>query len=205
MSTSEFKHLTRKQLIYMIIELRTENERLKNELMNEDDDDEIEIEPIKQCQFLQTQLDSIKQELQRYKNKFDCKTLEQFMKLYGWADRIDLKDIQKHLLAETGLKYSIAKLSRELPDFEYNITICGNHCTSYANRKPEGYIYLVQLNKHKDTTIYKAGKTFKMTSRLATYKKQDGGATQLRCEFINNSLKAEKFLLAELNKLVVEN
>ena len=44
-----------------------------------------------------------------------------------------------------------------------------------------------------------------MTSRLATYKKQDGGATQLRCEFVNNSLKAEKCLLAELNKLVVEN
>lgn len=58
MSTSEFDHLTREQLIDMIIELRAENERLNNELMNEDDDDDVETEPIKQCQFIQTQLET---------------------------------------------------------------------------------------------------------------------------------------------------
>ncbi|KAK8865049.1 hypothetical protein M9Y10_010579 [Tritrichomonas musculus] len=44
-----------------------------------------------------------------------------------------------------------------------------------------------------------------MASRLATYKKQDGGATQIRCEAVSNQFKAEDDLLAELNKLVSEN
>ena len=205
MSTSEFDHLTREQLIDMIIELRAENERLNNELMNEDDDDDVETEPIKQCQFIQSQLETTTKELQRYKDKYDCKTLEDFMKLYGWADRIDLKDIKKHLLAETGLKYTIAKLSEELTKLGYQITKCGNRSTSYATKKTEGFIYIVQLNQHINTTIYKVGRTFKMSSRLDTYKKQDGGAIKIRCEAVSNQFKAEDDLLVELNKLVAEN
>ena len=205
MSTSEFDNLTREQLINIIIELRAENERLNNELMNEDDDDEIEIEPVKQCQFLQSQVDLLKQELERYKNKYQFTTLEDFMNHYGWADRLDLKDIKKRLLNEVGLKYSIRKLSEELTKLGYQITKCGNRSTSYATKKTEGFIYIVQLNQHINTTIYKVGRTFKMSSRLDTYKKQDGGAIKIRCEAVSNQFKAEDDLLAELNKLVAEN
>ena len=116
-----------------------------------------------------------------------------------------MKNIKKRLLNEVGLKYTIPKLSDELDKLGYQITKCGNRHTSYATNKTEGFIYIVQLKQHKDTNIYKVGRTFKMASRLATYKKQDGGATQIRCEAVSNQFKAEDDLLAELNKLVSEN
>ena len=73
---------------------------------------------------------------------------------------------------ETGFKYSIQQLKRELEQIGYQVKWNGAKNTHYVSKNVSGYLYIVQLQKHNNTQIYKIGRTFEMKQRLHTYKRQ---------------------------------
>ena len=129
------------------------------------------------------------------------------MNLYGTiADRCDVKVIQEKYLETTGIKYSQTQLKKELEGIGYCIkTINKYGIGAFATKNTKGNIYIAQLNKHKDTNIYKCGRATNMKDRLNTYKRQDGGAVEIICKPVSNQFKAEAKLLMLLNEAVDRN
>ena len=140
-------------------------------------------------------------------NKYEVNSLESFMNHYGCImERADIKVIQEKYLETTGIKYSFQQLKRELEQMGY----CAKQQSQsrsryYITKNTKGYLYIVQLNKHKDTEIYKGGRTTDMKQRLYAYKQYDGGANEIICKPVSNQFKAEAKLLMLLNEAVNRN
>ena len=160
----------------------------------------------KRVQELEQSNNTLSTELKRVKAKFEITSLEQFMEHYGKImDRGDIKIIQEKCFEETGIKYSVQQLKSELEQIGFQVKRSGTKNTSYVSKDIKGVLYIVQLKKHKDTSIYKVGRTIYMKQRLSTYKRQDGGATEIQSSKVNNQYKAEAKLLQLLNDAVDRN
>ena len=96
-------------------------------------------------------------------------------------------------------------MKRELEQIGYQVKWNGAKNTHYVSKNVSGYLYIVQLQKHNNTQIYKIGRTFEMKQRLHTYKRQDGGATEIVCKSVSNQFNAEAKLLQLLNEAVDRN
>ncbi len=198
----------------VIKKLKDENIELKAEKMqleDECDDESLKYtEVYQENKFLKQRVgdleqsyDTINKELKRMKQKYEITSLETFMNLYGYvAERSDIKVIQEKYFEETGIKYSQAQLKRELEQIGYQVKHSGTKTTYFASKSIKGYLYVVQLNKHEGTEIYKPGRTIYMKQRLITYKRHDGGATEIICNPVNNQYKAEAKLLQLLSEAV---
>ncbi|KAK8877876.1 hypothetical protein M9Y10_004639, partial [Tritrichomonas musculus] len=104
------------------------------------------------------------------------------------------------------IKYSQQQLKRELEQLGYQVKTINKYGVSYyVSKNTKGHLYIVQLNKHKETSIYKVGRTADMKSRLNTYKRHDGGANEIKSSPVNNQYKAEAKLLQLLNEAVDRN
>ena len=160
----------------------------------------------KRVQELEQSFNTVNDELKRLKTKYEITSLEQFMEHYGKImNRGDIKIIQEKYFEETGIKYSVQQLKRELEQLGFQVKWLGNRATHYVSKNVKGHIYIVQLAKHKDTEIYKVGRTFCMKQRLNTYKRYDGGANEITSSKVNNQFKAEVKLLQLLNDAVDRN
>ncbi len=192
-------------------ELELENNEEEEE--NWEEDNEVYSEIAYENKFLKKRVidleqsyETINEELKRIKQKYEVSDLERFMNLYGSvADRCDIKVIQNNYFETTGIKYSITKLKEELESIGYQVKKNGNKNTYYITKDVRGYLYIVQLLKHKNTDIYKVGKTYQMKQRLNTYKRFDGGAVEIICKPVNNKEKAEAKFLQLLNEAVDRN
>ena len=207
-------------------ELKSENEILRNKLV------ELENEKTKICEEWETDLENysklfaqnkflnqrvddleksyntINDELKRMNKLFKPTDLKSFMDLYGnIMERGVLKVIQERFYNETGIKYTQIKLKEELEQMGYQITNVNRKDVGcyVSKRNPKGFLYIVQLNKHIGTDIYKVGRTRDMRLRLKTYKQQYGGANVIMCEPVSNQYKAESKLLSLLNEAVEKN
>ena len=207
-------------------ELKSENEILRNKLV------ELENEKTKICEEWETDLENysnlfaqnkflnqrvddleksyntINDELKRMNKLFKPTDLKSFMDLYGKImERGVLKVIQERFYNETGIKYTQIKLKEELEQMGYQITNVNRKDVGcyVSKRNPKGFLYIVQLNEHIGTNIYKVGRTRDMRLRLKTYKQQYGGANVLICEPVSNQYKAESKLLSLLNEAVEKN
>ena len=202
--------LENQKLREQIIELHADKMQIEN---NWEEESEIYSEIHLENQFLKKRVNDLEQsyntindELKRIKNKYEVNDLESFMNLYGAiADRYDVKVIQEKYLETTGIKYSQTQLKRELELIGYQVKWNGAKNTHYVSKNVSGYLYIVQLNKNKGTEIYKIGRTFEMKQRLHTYKRQDGGATEIVCKSVSNQFNAEAKLLQLLNEAVDRN
>ena len=122
----------------------------------------------KRVNDLEQSYETINDELKRIKNKYDINSLENFMNHYGLIiDRADIKVIHNKYFEETGIKYSIQQLKIELERIGY----CANKCARkgvsyYIIKNVGGFFYIVQLNKHNGTQIYKIGRIVDMRIRL---------------------------------------
>ena len=193
-----------------IIELQAENKKMEN---NWEEESEVYTEINLQNKFLRKRVNDLEQsyetindELKRIKQKYEVNNLESFMNHYGRImERGNIKVIQEKYFEETGIKYSQAQLKRELKGIGYQIKEIGHTVGAYVSKNVEGYLYIVQLNKHKDTNIYKGGRTIDMKNRLKAYKQHDGGANEIVCKPVSNQYKAEAKLLMLLNEAVDRN
>ncbi|KAK8897822.1 hypothetical protein M9Y10_000050 [Tritrichomonas musculus] len=218
------QQMTLQEALQEINLLRDDNEKLREQLINiqaenkmmEENCDELDIqytEVYQENKFLKHRVndleqsyDTINKELKRMKQRYEITSLETFMDLYGYvAERCDIKIIQEKYFEITGIKYSQAQLKRELEQLGYQVKRSGTKNTSYVSKDIKGVLYIVQLKKHKDTSIYKVGRTIYMKQRLSTYKRQDGGATEIQSSKVNNQYKAEAKLLQLLNDAVDRN
>ena len=160
----------------------------------------------KRVNDLEQAYETINEELKRIKQKYETNDLNSFMELYGSvAERCDIKVIQNKYLETTGIKYSVQQLKRELESIGYQVKKNGNTKSYYVSKSINGYLYIVQLIKHQGTGIYKGGRTADMKNRLLTYKRYDGGATEIVCKPVNNQFKAEAKFLQLLNEAVEKN
>ena len=193
-----------------IIELKAEKMQLEDEC----DDDVIKYSEIyHENKYLKQRVDNIKQsydtvneELKRMKQRYEITSLETFMDLYGKImDRGNLKVIQEKYFEETGIKYTQQQLKRELEQLGYSVKYIANRHNFYVSKDIKGYIYIVQLTKHKGTEIYKVGRTFGMKQRLSAYQQFNGGATEIICFPVNDQFKAEAKFLQLLNEAVDRN
>ncbi|WP_295163640.1 GIY-YIG nuclease family protein [uncultured Brachyspira sp.] len=193
-----------------LIDIQVENQMMK------DNCDELDIqysEIYQENKFLKQRVgdleqsyDTINKELKRMKQKYEITSLETFMNLYGYvAERSDIKVIQEKYFEETGIKYSQAQLKRELEQIGYQVKHSGTKTTYHVSKSIKGFLYIVQLTKHKGTEIYKPGRTIYMKQRLITYKQHDGGAIEIICNPVNNQYKAEAKLLQLLSEAVDRN
>ena len=193
-----------------IVEIQAQNSMLEDEFEQND----VRFSEIyhenqfnkKRVQELEQSFNTINDELKRLKTKFEITSLEQFMELYGKImDRGDIKIIQKKYFEETGIKYTQSYLKRELEQMGYQVKKVGNRGTFHVSKDIRGLLYIVQLNKHKETCIYKVGRTFNMKQRLNGYKQHNGGATEIISSKVNNQFYAEDKLLQLLNEAVDRN
>ena len=194
-----------------IIELKAEKMQLEDEYNN----DTIKYSEVYQeNKFLKQRVNDLKQsnntineEINRMKKKYEITSLETFMDLYGYiAERSDIKVIQEKYFEITGIKYSQAQLKRELKQLGYQVGHYGrNGSKYYASKNTGGFLYIVQLTKHQGTEIYKQGRTVCMKDRLYSYKQQNGGATEIICNPVTNQYKAEAKLLQLLSEAVDRN
>ncbi len=202
--------LENQKLREQIIELHADKMQIENNWEEESEIySEIHLENMflkKRVNDLEQSYETINDELKRIKNKYEINSLEQFMNTFGKiAERCDIKVIQNKYFEETGIKYSIKQLNKELEQMGYQIKKNGKLNTYYVTKNVGGYLYIVQLNKNKGTEIYKIGRTFEMKQRLHTYKRQDGGATEIVCKSVSNQFNAEAKLLQLLNEAVDRN
>ena len=206
-------------------DLMTENKTFKTKIieleadkikLNEEWENDLEVcsELMNQNDYLNKRVDdlersynTINEELKRMRQKFVVSDLKSFMDLYGKImERGDIKVIKKQLFNETGLNYTETKLKDELAEMGYQITNINRKGVSYyVSKNVKGFLYINQLNKHKDTDIYKVGRTVDMRLRMKTYKQQDGGANVLIYKPVSNQFKAEAKLLSLLNEAVENN
>lgn len=160
----------------------------------------------KRVNDLESSNDVINTELKRIKQKYEINSLDSFMNLYGMIiERADIKVIQNKYFEMTGIKYTLKQLRLELEQLGYLVKWIGNRNTHYVSKNVEGLLYIVQLNKHEGTNIYKVGRTINMKSRLNTYKRYDGGATEIVSKQVSNQFKAEAKLLQVLNEASSKN
>ena len=216
--------MTLQEALQEINLLRDENEKLREQLINiqaenkmmEENCDELDIqytEVYQENKFLKQRVNNLEQsnntiieEIKRMKQKYEITSLETFMDLYGKImDRGNLKVIQEKYFEITGIKYSQAQLKRELEQLGYQVGHCGRRVSYYVSKEVAGFLYIVQLNKHEGTEIYKQGRTKNMVDRLRSYKRYDGGAIEIICNPVKNQFKAEAKLLQLLNEAVDRN
>ncbi|KAK8842400.1 hypothetical protein M9Y10_025983 [Tritrichomonas musculus] len=216
--------MTLQEALQEINLLREENKKLREQLINiqaenkmmEENCDELDIqytEVYQENKFLKQRVNNLEQsnntimeEIKRMKQKYEITSLETFMDLYGKImDRGNLKVIQEKYFEITGIKYSQAQLKRELEQLGYQVGHCGRRVSYYVSKEVAGFLYIVQLNKHEGTEIYKQGRTKNMVDRLRSYKRYDGGAIEIICNPVNNQFKAEAKLLQLLNEAVDRN
>ena len=208
-----------------IQELEEENKKLREQLVelsaekieiekNWEDESSIYTEIAHENKFLKKRVndleqsyDTINEELKRVKTKYEVKDLEGFMNLYACvAERCDIKVIQRRYFETTGLKYSQATIKLELEKIGYQVKTINKYGIKYfASKNTKGYLYIVQLQKHQGTNIYKIGRTAHMKNRLDTYKRYEGGAIEIVCNPVSNQFKAEAKLLQLLNDAVYNN
>ncbi|KAK8892012.1 hypothetical protein M9Y10_029234 [Tritrichomonas musculus] len=190
-----------------IIELKAEIMQLEDEC----DDESIKyLEVYQENKFLKQRVgdleqsyDTINKELKRMKQRYEITSLETFMNLYGYvAERSDIKVIQEKYFEETGIKCTQKQLINELKQIGYQVKHSGNKNTYYVSKRIKGFLYIVQLIKHKVTEIYKPGRTIYIKQRLITYKQHDGGATEIIFLPVINQYKAEAKLLQLLSEAV---
>ena len=199
-----------KKLREQLIELRAEKIEMEK---NWEDESSIYTEIAHENKFLKKRVNDLEQsyttineELKRIKQKYESSDLYSFMNLYGCvAERCDIKVIQNKYLETTGIKYSLQQLKKELEGMGYQVKKNGKLNTYFITKNVEGYLYIVQLLKHQGTGIYKGGRTADMKNRLLTYKRYDGGATEIVCKPVNNQFKAEAKFLQLLNEAVEKN
>ena len=199
-----------KKLREQLVELRADKMKIEESW---EEDNEIYSEIAHENKFLKKRVnnleqsyDTINEELKRVKAKYEVNDLKNFMDLYGSvAERCYIKVIQNKYFETTGIKYSVQQLKRELEGMGYQVKWNGNRNSYYVSKNVEGYIYIVQLIKHKGTEIYKGGRTFDIKQRLNTYKHHDGGAVEIECKSVNNQFKAEAKFLQLLNEAVNRN
>ena len=196
-----------KNLREQLIELRADKMKIEESW---EDESSIYTEIAHENKFLKKRVNDLEQsyetineELKRIKQKYETNDLNSFMELYGSvAERCDIKVIQNKYFETTGIKYSLAQLKQELQGIGYQVKHCKHNTSYYVTKNVEGYLYIVQLLKHKDTNIFKVGRTIYIKQRLLIYKRYDGGAIEIECKPVNNQFKAEAKLLQLLNEAV---
>ena len=158
----------------------------------------------KQNEILEQQVTMLKEQVKMMKDKYEPKTLEGFMKLYGKImDRADTKVIKKELKKQGIECKSLKQLQTDLQNLGYIITVQNkNGVDAYVCKDATMIFYLAQLKKHEGTNTYKYGRTINLRSREHTYKKSNGDVSFIKTEIVSNGFEAEKKMKERLEQLV---
>lgn len=158
----------------------------------------------KQNEILEQQVTVLKEQVKMMKDKYEPKTLEGFMKLYGKImDRADTKVIKKELKKQGIECKSLKQLQTDLQNLGYIITVQNkNGVDAYVCKDATMIFYLAQLKKHEGTNTYKYGRTINLRSREHTYKKSNGDVSFIKTEIVSNGFEAEKKMKERLEQLV---